>query len=58
MAGANLYSFTSELLQANKIKSDHKNNIMVQSSKSYIILDPHIKLVIIIDLHIKLMMAK
>ena len=31
-AGANLHSLTWELSHKNKIKSDHKNNILVQSS--------------------------
>ena len=42
-ADANLYSPTFELLQGNKIKSDYKNNIVVQCSKGNIILDCHVK---------------
>ena len=36
-AGASLYSLTYKLLQGNKIESDHKNNIVVQSSKGNIV---------------------
>ena len=43
MAGANLYSPTCKLLQINKIESDHKNDIMVQSYDDNIPLDCHIK---------------
>ena len=42
-ASVSLYSIACELLQGNTIKSDHKNNIVVQSSKGYIILYCHIK---------------
>ena len=42
-AGANLDSLTSELLEENKVKSDHKKNNMVQFSNGNIILDHHIK---------------
>ena len=36
---ANLLSLMCELLQGDKINSDHKNNIMVHLSEGYIILD-------------------
>ena len=37
--GANLNFLTCKLLQGNRIKSDHKNNIMTQSFNGEIILD-------------------
>ena len=39
----NVYSLIFELLQGEKVKSDHKNKIFVQSSNGYIILDCCIK---------------
>ena len=41
---ANLNSLTCKLLQENEIKSDHRNNIMVQFSNGGIILDCWIKI--------------
>ena len=42
-AGANLHSLTYKLSQGNKVKSNHKNNIVVQYFKGNIILDFQIK---------------
>ena len=42
-ADANLCSLTYKLLQGSKVKSDHKDNIVVQSSKADIALDDCIK---------------
>ena len=41
--GANLYSLTCNFLWRKRIKNNHKNNIMVQSSEGNIVLDFHIK---------------
>ena len=41
--GANLFSLMCELLQGNKISSDHQNNIIVNTPTSDIILDCQIK---------------
>ena len=38
-AGVSLFSLTCKLLQGNKITSDHRNSIVVKSSKGNIILD-------------------
>ena len=39
----NLFCLTCRLLQGKKVKNDHKNNIVVHSSESNIILHCHIK---------------
>ena len=41
--GANLFSLTCELLQGNRIASDHHNNIVVNTLNGDIILDCQIK---------------
>ena len=41
--GANLFSLACKHFQGNKIKSDHKNNIMVHFSEGNIILDHCLK---------------
>ena len=42
-AGANLFSLTCKFLKGNKIKSDHKNKIVVHTSEGNLILDCCIK---------------
>ena len=42
-AGANLFSLMCELLQGNKISSDHFNNIVINTPSGDIVLDCQIK---------------